>query len=120
MKRQLLIGTTSKLVADGKGLLAIDESILTCDKRFAKLGIPQTEEARHAYGELIITTPGLGESISGLMLCDETFRQREKRGTAFVEVIEAAGMIPGIKVDTGAKDLASPRRSTCPSCAASR
>jgi len=107
MKRQLLIDTASKMVADGKGLLAIDESITTCDKRFAKLGIPQTEEARRAYRELIITTPGLGESISGLILCDETFRQREKRGTAFVEAIEAAGMIPGIKVDTGAKNLAA-------------
>ncbi|MEO6753104.1 MAG: class I fructose-bisphosphate aldolase [Opitutus sp.] len=101
-----LIDTARKLVADDKGLLAMDESDPTCNKRFAKLGIPQTEEARRAYRELIVTTPGLGESISGAILYDETIRQQTKKGTSFLEVLGDAGIIPGIKVDTGAKDLA--------------
>ena len=84
----------------------MDESNPTCNKRFARLGIPQTEEARRAYRELIVTTPGLGECISGAILYDETIRQQKKDGTPFVKVITEAGIIPGIKVDTGAKDLA--------------
>jgi fructose-bisphosphate aldolase class I len=83
----------------------MDESNPTCNKRLAKLGIPQTEEARRAYRELIVTTPGLGESISGAILYDETIRQRKKDGTPFINVIAYAGIIPGIKVDTG-KDQA--------------
>ena len=71
-----------------------------------QLGIPQTEEARRAYRELIVTTPGLGEFISGVILYDETIRQQKKDGTPFVKVITDAGIIPGIKVDTGAKDMA--------------
>ncbi len=106
MKAQELLETAKALVAGDKGLLAMDESNLTCNKRFAKLGIPQTEEARRAYREMIVTTPGLGECISGTILYDETIRQRKKDGTAFVEAIAKAGIIPGIKVDTGAKDLA--------------
>ena len=106
MNAQELIDTARALVAGDKGLLAMDESNPTCNKRFAKLGIPQTEEARRAYRELIVTTPGLGESISGAILYDETIRQRKKDGTPFVKVIADAGIIPGIKVDTGAKDLA--------------
>jgi fructose-bisphosphate aldolase class I len=94
------------MVADDKGLLAMDESNPTCNKRFGKLGIPQTEEARRAYRELIVTTPRLGDSISGAILCDETIRQAKKDGTLFVKIIAAAGIIPGIKVDTGAKDMA--------------
>jgi len=70
------------------------------------LGIPQTEEARRAYRELIVTTPGLGESISGVILYDETIRQKKKDGTPFLKVITDAGIIPGIKVDTGAKAMA--------------
>jgi fructose-bisphosphate aldolase, class I len=103
---QELIRTARKLVADDKGLLAMDESNPTCNKRFAKLGIPQTVEARRAYRELIVTTPGLGESISGAILYDETIRQLTKDKTPFVKVLTNAGIIPGIKVDTGAKDLA--------------
>jgi fructose-bisphosphate aldolase class I len=103
---QDLIDTASKIVADDKGLLAIDESIPTCNKRFAKQGIPQTEEARRAYRELIITTPRLGESISGLILYDETIRQQKTDGTPFIKAIVDAGIIPGIKVDTGAKEMA--------------
>src|ERR1017187_5132963 len=106
MKAQELIDTARAMVADDKGLLAMDESNPTCNKRFAKLGIPQTVEARRAYRELIVTTTGLGESISGAILYDETIRQQKKDGTPFVKVIMGAGIIPGIKVDTGAKDLA--------------
>jgi fructose-bisphosphate aldolase class I len=84
----------------------MDESTPTCDKRFAKLGIPLTVEARRSYRELIVTTPGLGESISGAILFDETIRQKKKDGTPFVKVLIDAGIIPGIKVDEGAKDLA--------------
>jgi fructose-bisphosphate aldolase class I len=101
-----LIDTARALMTGDKGLLAMDESTPTCNKRFAKLGIPQTEEARRAYRELIVTTPGLGESISGAILYDETIRQKKKDGTPFVKIIIDAGIIPGIKVDTGAKDMA--------------
>jgi fructose-bisphosphate aldolase, class I len=106
MNSQELINTASKLVAGDKGLLAMDESIPTCDKRFARWGIPQTEEARRAYRELIVTTPGLGESISGAILYDETIRQQKKDGTPLIKVIVDAGIIPGIKVDIGAKEMA--------------
>ena len=106
MNAQKLNDTAKALVADDKGLLAMDESTPTCDRRFAKLGIPQTEEARRAYRELIITTPGLGESISGVILYDETIRQQKKDGTPFLKVVADAGIIPGIKVDAGAKDMA--------------
>ena len=101
-----LVDTARTLVASGKGLLAMDESNPTCNKRFAAAGIPQTEEARRAYRELIVTTPGLGEFISGAILYDETIRQRKKDGTFFVKVLADAGIIPGIKVDIGAQDLA--------------
>jgi fructose-bisphosphate aldolase class I len=106
MNAQALIDTANALLAGDKGLLAMDESNPTCNKRFAKLGIPQTEEARRAYRELIVTTPGLGECISGAILCDETIRQQKKDGTPFVKVITDAGIVPGIKVDAGAKDMA--------------
>ena len=106
MNTQELIDTARAMVAGDKGLLAMDESTPTCDKRFQKLGIPLTVEARHAWRELIVTTPGLGESISGAILFDETIRQHKKDGTPFVKVLTDAGIIPGIKVDAGAKDLA--------------
>jgi fructose-bisphosphate aldolase class I len=106
MNTKNIIDTAKMLVAGDKGLLAMDESNPTCNKRFAKLGIPQTEETRRAYRELILTTPGLGECISGEILYDETIRQQKKDGTPFVKVIINAGIIPGIKVDTGAKDMA--------------
>ncbi len=107
MNIQLLSDTAKKLFADDKGLLAMDESNPTCNKRFAKLGIPQTVEARRAYRELIVTTPDLGECISGVILYDETIRQQKQDGTPFLKVLTDAGIIPGIKVDTGAKDLAA-------------
>jgi fructose-bisphosphate aldolase class I len=106
MNSQSLRDTVKLLFADHKGLLAMDESTGTCNKRFAKLGIPQTVEARRAYRELIVTTPGLGESIGGAILYDETIRQQKSDGTPFVKVLMAAGIIPGIKVDTGARELA--------------
>ena len=106
MNAQELITTARALVAGDKGLLAMDESNPTCNKRFAKLGIPQTEEARRAYRELIVTTPGLSECISGAILYDETIRQQKKDGTPFVKALTDVGIIPGIKVDTGAKDMA--------------
>src|SRR5665647_1408432 len=107
MNAQKLIDTAKALVAGDKGLLAMDESNPTCNNRFAKLDIPQTVEARRAYRELIVTTPGLGECISGAILYDETIRQQKKDGTPFLKVLTDAGIIPGIKVDTGAKDLAA-------------
>ena len=106
MSAQELIGTARALVAGDKGLLAMDESNPTCNKRFAKLGIPQTERARRAYRELIVTTPGLGKCINGAILYDETIRQEKKDGTPFVKVITDAGVIPGIKVDSGTKEMA--------------
>src|SRR5665811_2581020 len=106
MSAKDLMSTAKALVAGDKGLLAMDESNPTINRRFAALGIPQTEEARRAYRELIVTTPGLGESISGAILYDETIRQQKKDGTSFVKAITDLGIIPGIKVDVGAKDLA--------------
>ena len=106
MNKQDIKDTARAMVADDKGLLAMDESNPTCNKRFAALGIPQTIEARRAYREMIITTPGLGRFISGVILYDETIRQSMKDGTPFIKAITDAGIIPGIKVDTGARDLA--------------
>jgi fructose-bisphosphate aldolase class I len=106
MNAQKLIEIARTLVSDDKGLLAMDESNATCDKRFAAAGIPQTLEARRAYRELIVTTPGLGACISGAILYDETIRQQKRDRTPFVKVLADAGIIPGIKVDIGAKNLA--------------
>jgi fructose-bisphosphate aldolase class I len=106
MKAQEIIDTARMLMAGDKGLLAMDESNPTCNQRFARLEIPQTEEARRAYRELIVTTPDLGACISGAILYDETIRQQKKDGTTFVKALTDAGIIPGIKVDTGAKDMA--------------
>jgi fructose-bisphosphate aldolase class I len=107
MNTQQLVHTARALVCDDKGLLAMDESIGTCNKRFARLGIPQTEEARRAYRELLITTPDLGSCISGAILYDETIRQHRQDGTSFVQTLTDAGIIPGIKVDMGAEAMAS-------------
>jgi fructose-bisphosphate aldolase class I len=101
-----LVKTARALVGAGRGLLAMDESNPTCNKRFAKAGIPQTVEARRAYRELIVTTPGLGECISGAILSDETIRQHDRHGALLVQRLLNAGIIPGIKVDLGAKPLA--------------
>lgn len=104
---QELRNTAKAMVSSGKGILAMDESNGTCNKRFDALGIPTTEEYRQAYRQLILTTPNLSNYISGPILYDETIRQSTKDGVSFVELIKNAGMIPGIKVDTGAKDMAN-------------
>jgi fructose-bisphosphate aldolase class I len=101
-----LVETAKMMVADGKGILAMDESTATCNKRFAKLGIEQTVEARRRYREMIVTTPVLGACIGGAILSDETIRQSKPDGTPFVKILAAAGIMSGIKVDAGAKDLA--------------
>ena len=106
MKKKYLTDTVTALVAGSKGLLAMDESNGTCNKRFAALGIPQTEEYRRDWRELIATTPGLGKYISGAILFDETIHQKKKDGTLIVSAIINDGIVPGIKVDTGAKSMA--------------
>lgn len=103
---QELKTTAKSMVQRGKGILAMDESNGTCNKRFEALGISTTEVSRQIYRELILTTPGLSDYISGPILYDETIRQTTRSGIPFLEVITNAGMIPGIKVDMGAKDLA--------------
>ncbi len=105
MNTQTLISTARAMVADGKGLLAMDESTGTCSKRFAGAGIPQTEEARRAYRELLVSTSGLNECISGAILFDETLRQCAADGTSFVKMLSDANIIPGIKVDLGTTGL---------------
>jgi fructose-bisphosphate aldolase, class I len=98
--------TARELVAPGKGILAADESTGTIKKRFDSIGVESTEDRRRAYRQMLFTTPGLGEHISGVILFDETIRQSADDGTPLVEVLTRAGSIPGIKVDTGAKPLA--------------
>jgi fructose-bisphosphate aldolase class I len=101
-----LVTTAQALVADGKGILAADESTGTMDKRLTEVGVSTTAESRRQFREIVVTTPGLGESISGVILFDETFRQNTSDGTPIPKVTADAGMLPGIKVDTGAKPLA--------------
>src|SRR5262245_59352019 len=98
--------TARELVAPGKGILAADESSGTIEKRFHQIGVESTEENRRAYRQLLFTTPGLGDHISGAILFDETIRQAADDGTQLPELLEKAGVIPGIKVDTGANPLA--------------
>ncbi|WP_323028403.1 class I fructose-bisphosphate aldolase [Gelidibacter japonicus] len=106
MHTKLLKNTIEQLFANGKGILAMDESTPTIDKRFSANGIPQTVEMRRKYRELIATTAGLNESIGGAILYDETIRQQTKNGEPIASVLMNAGIIPGIKVDMGAKALA--------------
>lgn len=101
-----LKSTARAMVAPGKGILAADESSPTIGKRFAKLGIESTEENRRAYREMFFTAGGIQEYVSGVILYDETIRQSASDGTPFPELMRSLGIIPGIKVDTGAKDLA--------------
>src|SRR5213595_1857341 len=98
--------TAKTLVAPGKGILAADESTGTIKKRFDSIGIESTEENRRAYRDLLFTTEGVEEYISGVILFDETIRQSSTDGTPFPKLLESKGVIPGIKVDTGAKPLA--------------
>jgi fructose-bisphosphate aldolase class I len=101
-----LHATARELVATSKGILAADESTGTIKKRLDSIGVESTEANRRSYRQLLFTTPGLGDHISGTILYDETIRQSTDDGTSFVAVLEKAGVIPGIKVDTGAKPLA--------------
>lgn len=105
MDLDLLKQTAQAMVASGKGILAIDESHGTCKKRFDALGVECNEETRRAYRGLLVTAP-VGDSVSGMILFDETIRQKTDDGRPFPKVLSDAGILPGIKVDTGAKELA--------------
>src|SRR5437764_11081495 len=98
--------TAKALVAEGKGILAADESDSTIKRRFDSIGVESTEENRRAYRDLLFTTEGAADYISGVILFDETIRQQASDGTPFPKLLAEQGIIPGIKVDTGAKDLA--------------
>jgi fructose-bisphosphate aldolase, class I len=106
MTARSLADVAAALVAPGKGILAADESTGTADKRFAALGIPQTEQMRRAYRDMLFTTPGIGRCLSGVILFDETIRQTSKGGKPFVEVLKDAGIQAGIKLDIGTTPLA--------------
>ena len=99
--------TAAAMVARGKGILAIDESLGTIKKRFDAIRLESTEDNRRAYREMLITAPGCSEYISGMILFDETIRQATAAGAPFTRVLSEQGIMPGIKVDTGAKDLAA-------------
>lgn len=103
----LLATTAHELVAAGKGILAADESFPTIEKRFKALGLTSTEELRRAYRETLFTAEGLGALISGVILFDETLRQKTKDGVPFAAVLQRQGIIPGIKVDLGTTTLAN-------------
>src|SRR2546426_527156 len=101
-----LQATAQALVASGKGILAADESTPTITKRFKTINLAPSEDNRRAYREMLFTTPQLGDFISGVILFDETMRQKAADGTPFVELLQRQGIIAGIKVDKGAKALA--------------
>jgi fructose-bisphosphate aldolase class I len=107
VKTQPLVKIAQAMVADGKGLMAMDESNGTCNQRFAEAGIAQTVEMRRAYRELLLTAPGLENHISGVILYDETIRQSGADGRPFIRIARDIGMLVGIKVDIGAKELAA-------------
>jgi len=106
MNRQELESVASALVSKGKGILAADESFSTIKKRLQSVDLDSTEETRRSYRDLLFTTPGIEEFISGVILFDETIRQEAKNGTPFPKLLAQKGIMPGIKVDKGAKDLA--------------
>ena len=106
MDTDVLRATAAQLVAPGRGILAADESTGTIKKRFDSIGLDSTEDNRRAYRQMLFTTPGLAEHISGVILFDETIRQSATDGPPFAELLATLGIIPGIKVDTGAKPLA--------------
>jgi fructose-bisphosphate aldolase class I len=107
MKSENLESIARKLVAPGKGILAADESSGTIEKRLKTINVPSTEENRRAYREILFTTAGANEFISGVILFDETIRQKTRDGRTFVDALEQQGIIPGIKVDKGAKPMAN-------------
>ena len=106
MSEHALAATAKAMVAPGKGILAADESTGTIEKRFAGIKVENAEENRRAYRDMLFSSKGLSQSISGVILYDETIRQKSANGTPFVELLAKNGILPGIKVDTGAKDLA--------------
>ena len=106
MSNMELVKTAQAMIAEGKGILAIDESTGTCQKRFAAIGVECTEETRRDYRGMLLMAPGLSKYISGVILYDETLRQSTAHGVPFVKLMQDAGIIPGIKVDTGAHPLA--------------
>src|SRR6187431_3073060 len=106
MNRTELESIARAMVAKGKGILAADESSGTIKKRFDSIQLESTEEARRTYRELLFTAPGAADYISGVILYDETIRQKTKDGTPFPQHLQKLGIVPGIKVDTGAKPLA--------------
>jgi len=106
MDKALLSKTAAAMVARGKGVLAADESSGTCEKRFKSVGVECTEESRRTYRGLLFTTPGAEQYISGVILFDETLRQKTNDGVLFPEYLAKKGILPGIKVDKGAMDLA--------------
>jgi len=106
MDKALLAKTAAAMVAKGKGLLAADESSGTCETRFKSVGVACTEESRRAYRGLLITAPGAEQYVSGIILYDETLRQKTDDGVPFADYLARKGVLPGIKVDTGAKNLA--------------
>jgi fructose-bisphosphate aldolase class I len=106
MSSKQLVEVAQAMVAEGEGILAIDESSGTIAKRLASVNLESTEDNRRAYRDMLLTTPGLGEHISGAILFDETIRQSALDGTPFSQVLQAAGIMPGIKVDAGAHPLA--------------
>jgi fructose-bisphosphate aldolase class I len=106
MDTKLMMETARAMVAPGKGLLAADESSGTCKKRFDSVKVECTEENRRAYRELLFTTPKLSDYVSGVILFDETLRQKTKDGQPFSEYLNKNGIIPGIKVDGGVHDMA--------------
>ncbi len=106
MDKALLSKTAAAMVARGKGVLAADESSGTCEKRFKSVSVECTEENRRAYRGLLFTTPGVEQYVSGVILFDETIRQKTNEGVAFPAHLAGKGIIPGIKVDKGAMDLA--------------
>jgi fructose-bisphosphate aldolase class I len=112
MGNHALQETAAALVAEGKGILAADESDGTIKKRFDSIGVESTEDTRRAYRELLFTTGGAEEYISGVILFDETIRQSSSDGTPFPELLASKGVIPGIKVDKGAKPLAHAQGET--------
>jgi fructose-bisphosphate aldolase class I len=107
MKNENLASVAKKLVAPGKGILAADESTPTIEKRLKSIGVASTEENRRAYREVLFTTDGAGEFISGVILFDETIRQKTRDGRTFVAALEQQEIIPGMKVDKGAKPMAN-------------
>ena len=100
-----LIETARAIAAPGKGILAADESTGTIGQRFAKIEVENNEDNRRRYRELLFTTAGLEESISGVIMFEETLFQSGSDGRQFVDVLKAKGIIPGIKVDKGIKPL---------------